>query len=175
MATPTRHTYLRPNGIVDSDSDSNPGESQILSMEVAEEDASIVNNAVLGEQSIELSMRAAPVEVKVQETFLNELHGSLSARYPELLFSMASGKMAGVSTMDIPVMLIAQKTLHHHPPYGLVSRIQVSVQYKFYTISVLMRVWRKEAFESFDDLDVVCKMIGNNTKHKFCPGLEMTR
>jgi len=122
-----------------------------------------------------LSIHPEPVDVEVQEKFLNELRDCLHARYPELLFSMASGKMDGVSTVDIPVMLIAQKTLHHHPPYGLVSRVQVTVQYKVYTISMLMRVWRKEAFESFDDLDAVCKMVGNNTKHKFCPGIKMNR
>ena len=70
-------------------------------------------------------------------------------------------------------MLITQATFHHHPPYGLVPRIQVSVLYKVYTISILMREWKKEIFESFDDLDAVCTMIGNNTKHKFCPGIEM--
>lgn len=35
-----------------------------------------------------------------------------------------------------------------------------------------MREWKKETFESIDDLDAVCKMIGSN---KFCPGIEMNR
>lgn len=38
-----------------------------------------------------------------------------------------------------------------------------------------MRVWKKEAFESFEELDAVCKMIGNDTKYKFCSGIEMNR
>ena len=88
---------------------------------------------------------------------------------------MASGKVDVVDATDIPVMLIAQRTLHNHPPCGLVPRIQVSVQYKIYTITVLMRVWKKEPFESFDELDAVCKMVGNGTKYKFCPGIEMSR
>ena len=36
-----------------------------------------------------------------------------------------------------------------------------------------MRVWKKEIFESCDELDAVCKIIGSNTNHKFCPGIEM--
>ena len=37
-------------------------------------------------------------------------------------------------------------------------------------IFVLMREWKKETFESIDDLDAVCMMIENN---KFCPGISM--
>ena len=60
------------------------------------------------------------------------------------------------------------KTLHFHPPYGMISRVQVSVQYKTYTVHVMMRMWRKDTFETFEELAEICKMIGNNTKHKFC-------
>jgi len=75
-------------------------------------------------------MSATPVDVKTQEEFLKQLRdGPLSVRYPELLFSMASGIMDGTSVGAIPVMLIAQTTLHHHPPYDLVPRIQVTVQW----------------------------------------------
>ena len=85
--------------------------------------------------------------------------------------------MARSTTEDdlrhIPYLLISQKTLHYHSPYGVVSRIQVSVQYNTYTVHVMMRIWKKEAFENIEDLADICKMIGNNTKHKFCPGIEM--
>jgi len=37
--------------------------------------------------------------------------------------------MDGASVGAIPVMLIAQTTLHHHPQYGLVPRIQVTIQW----------------------------------------------
>jgi len=36
-----------------------------------------------------------------------------------------------------------------------------------------MRIWKSEIFEGFDNLDAVCKMIGNNTNHKFCLGIEV--
>jgi len=35
-----------------------------------------------------------------------------------------------------------------------------------------MRVWKRERFDSCDELGVVCEMIGKDTKHKFCPGIE---
>ena len=126
-----------------------------------------------GEQSIESSIDTAAVDVETQEAFLTELRTNLSARYRELLFSMASGIANSTSTQVISTMLITPATFHHHPPYGLVPCIQVSVQYKVYTVTVLMRVWKKEIFESYDELDAVCKMIGSNTNHKFCPGIEM--
>lgn len=93
-------------------------------------DESIVNDIAMGEQSVESSIYAAPVDVAIQKEFLHKLRDYLSACYPELLFSMASGKVDVVDTTDIPEILIAQRTLHNHPPYGLVPCIQVSVQYK---------------------------------------------
>ena len=97
---------------------------------------------------------------------------SLSARYSDLSFSIASGVVVGISTTAVPVMLIAQRTLHYHPPYGLVLRVKVLVRYKAYIIFVLMREWKKETFESISDLDAVCRMI---EKNKFCPGIKMNR
>ena len=147
-------------------------------MDDSGEQMSIVNDAARehrGEQSIESSIDAAAIDVKTQELFLMELRNDLSTRYLELLFSMASGVANSASTQVIPTMLITPAIFHRHPPYGLVPRIQVSVQCKVYTVSVLMRVWKKETLGSCDELDSVCKIIGSNTKHKFCPGIEMNR
>ena len=147
-------------------------------MDDSGEQMSIVNDAARehqGEQSIESSIDAAAIDVKTQELFLMELRNDLSTRYPELLFSMASGVANSASTQVIPTMLITPTIFHRHSPYGLVPHIQVSVQCKVYTVSVLMRVWKKETLGSCDELDSVCKIIGSNTKHKFCPGIEMNR
>ena len=85
---------------------------------------------------------------------------------------MAHG-MVDSSPRRVPFLLNTQRTLHYHPPYGMVSRIQVTVQYKTYTVCVMMRIWRKEVFESIEDLADICKMIGNGTNFKFCPGIEV--
>ena len=86
---------------------------------------------------------------------------------------MASGISSSTNVQVIHTMLITPATFHHYPPYGLVPCIQVSVQYKICTVTVMMRVWKKEIFESCDELDAVCKIIGSNTNQKFCPGIEM--
>jgi len=109
----------------------------------------------LGEQAVKLPF----VDIQTQEKFLKELCDGLSGHYPELLFTVASGTMNGDSTTAIPVMQISQATLHNHPPYGFFPWVQVSVWYKVYSISVLMRIWKKEIFEGFDDLDAVSNLI----------------
>ena len=78
----------------------------------------------------------ASVDVTIQEDFLRKLRDNVSAHFPELSFAMARGV---VGATEIPVLLITQQIIYFHPPYGMVSRIQVSVQYKRYTIYILMR------------------------------------
>ena len=138
MDMPTRHiqvTSFRLNA------ESHDDDVQDQSLESAEDHATLddVRREQLVDHSIEANISPAPsVDVEMQEEFLKSFCDNLSARYSELLFSMASGVMDGVITTAVPVMLIARKTLHYHPPYGLVSRIQVTVRYKAYTIFVLM-------------------------------------
>ena len=164
MDTPTRRVQLGSFRL-NAESSDDDGQDQ------SSDNADDVGREDLVDHSIEAHISTVPsVDAEMQEEFLKSLYNSLSARYSDLSFSMASGVMDGVSTTAVPVMLIAQRTLHYHPPYGLVSRVQVSVRYKAYTIFVLMREWKKETFESISDLDAVCRVIGKN---KFCPGIEM--
>ena len=128
MDTPTRRIQFASFHLNEESYD---GNVQDQSLESAEDHATLddVGREQLVDHSIEANISSAlSVDVEVQEEFLKSLCDNLSARYSELLFSMASGVMDGVSTTTVPVMLIAQKTLHYHPLYGLVSRIQVSVR-----------------------------------------------
>ena len=111
------------------------------------------------------------VSAEIQEAFLKDLYDTLSGRYLELSFSMA--RSTTEDSRCTPYLLITQRNLHYHPPYGMISRVQLSVQFKTYSVHVMMRLWREEVFESVDDLADICEMIGNNSKHKFCPGIEM--
>jgi len=111
MDTPIQRIRCAQDDSYTSHDDSEQGED--LSMEDGGEHASTANNAVaVGEKSIDSSMSATPVDVKTQEEFLKQLCDGLSVHYPELLFSMVSGTMDGASVGAIPVMLIAQTTLH---------------------------------------------------------------
>ena len=53
----------------------------------------------------------------------------------------------------------------------MLSRIQGYMQYKEYSVHVMMRLWRKQSFESTEDIVDLCKIIGGNS-HKFCPGID---
>jgi len=116
------------------------------------------------------ALEPVPVSVEVQETFLQNLSDNISGSFTELSFSMAHGTTQGDC---LPYLLITQRTLYYHPPHGMVSRIQVTVQHKMCSVHVLMRLWIEQAIESIEDPVEICKMISNNTKHKFCPGIEM--
>ena len=108
--------------------------------------------------------------VELQESFLQNLSDNLCVHFTELSFSKAYGTTQGNC---FPYLLITQRTLRYHPPHGMVSCIQVTVRHKKCSVLELMRMWIEQAIESIEDLVEICKMIGNNTKHKFCPGIEM--
>ena len=76
------------------------------------------------------------------------------------------------STHYVSVLLINQRNLFYHPPFGMMSHVQVSVQYRSYVAHVLMRVWKLDAFESVEDVIDLCQMIGANSTFKFCPGIK---
>ena len=60
-----------------------------------------------------------------------------------------------------------------YPPYGMVSRIQGYVQYKIYSVHMLMRLWRKENFEDIEEITALCEIIGEHSHYKFCPGINL--
>ena len=175
METPSRN--LRPslqpeltgaeNGSAGNDEGEGDGQSDYATTGSDPEDDSQNSQRLNTDPATDLD---ASVPVSIQEDFLQKLRDNVSTRFPELSFGMASGVFGAT---EIPVLLITQRVIHYHPPYGMVSRVQVSVQYKRYAIYILMRVWRRASFERIEELTAVCQMIGNNSSHKFCPGIEM--
>ena len=53
----------------------------------------------------------------------------------------------------------------------MLSRIKGYVQYKERSVHVMMRLWRKQSFESTEGIVALCKIIRGNS-HKFCPGID---
>jgi len=70
-----------------------------------------------------------------------------------------------------PLLQISQRQLHSHHPFGMVSHVQVTVQYKIYTAYVMMRKWESGILVSSEDLSTVCLKISAKSKYKFCPGV----
>ena len=171
MDTPSRFT--RNEGSENEEEGCGTSDSSIDSHVASVSAISEVTNEQLQneEDNATPAIVSSSVSVEVQEAFLKDLHDTLSGRFLELLFSMA--RSTTEDSRRTPYLLITQRTLHYHPPYGMISRVQVSVLFKTYSVHVMMRLWRKEVFESVDDLADICKMIGNNSQHKFCPGIEM--
>ena len=105
------------------------GEDEHLFMERAGEQ---IINAVAehqgGQQSIEASIDTA-VDVKTQEAFLTELHTNMSVRYPELLFSMASGISSSTNAQVIPTMLITLATFILHMAWFHAFKYQYSTRF----------------------------------------------
>ena len=75
----------------------------------------------------------APLNVSIQEKelFLQSVFDHVNSSFPELVLTIA---VDGNSSS--PVLTIMQK---NYPLFGLTSRIQVVIQYKCYTTTVLMK------------------------------------
>ena len=55
---------------------------------------------------------------------------------------------------------------------GLISRIQFTIEFKKYSIFILMRLWRTGKVKSIEDGTKVCQDISTLSDYKFCPGID---
>ena len=99
-----------------------------------------------------------------QANTLQSMVGGVMSSFPELNFVMATGG-------ERPLLQISQQQLYNHPPFGMVSRVQITVQYNYYTAYVLMRKWESGTLTSIEDLTMVCLKFSSKSEHKFCPGI----
>ena len=96
---------------------------------------------------------ATPVE---KEMFLKGIVDAVSNQFPELVF--VTGYLA--SDSNNPVLTITQKSLFSHSPFGITSRVTITIQYKHYSVHVLMRLWREGEIKSVDDVVELCHIFG---------------
>ena len=70
------------------------------------------------------------------------------------------------------MLSISQQNLVHHPPFGLTSRVQVTIQHRNYVVHVLMRQWKTGELKTSEDFRALCDSFSNNSQYKFCPGID---
>jgi len=128
------------------------------------------DGSTVPESSTELNL--PEVSIETQTKFLAEVYDGVRERFPELSFVMSRASLNSSDSSHVPFLTISQRQLFAHPPHGMVSRVQVSIQYKTYAIHVLMRLWKKESFDTVEEIVALCKTIGKDTQLKFCPGIE---
>ena len=100
-----------------------------------------------------------------QANILQSVSLSLVDTFPELNFSMATGS-------EQPLLQISQRHLHNHPPFGMLSRVLITVEYNYYTAYIMMRRWESVSLTSLDDLYMVCLKFSVRSQYKFCPGID---
>ena len=76
-----------------------------------------------------------------QANIIQSMINGVVDTFPDLNFVMATGG-------EQPLLQISQQQLHSHPPFGMVSRMQITVQYNFFTAYVMMKKWYYLAFWS---------------------------
>jgi len=109
-----------------------------------------------------ISVESVDPLLSQQAYILQSMVGSVMNTFPDL--AMATGG-------ERPLLQISQQQLYNHPPFGMVSRVQITVQYNYYTAYVLMRKWESGTLTSIEDLTMVCLKFSSKSEHKFCPGI----
>ena len=102
------------------------------------------------------------VLTEIQEEFLQDIQHNVSGLFPEFSFVMSCVSNDGA---QLPVLMITPLQVFIHPPLGIMPRIQVSVNYKVYRVHVLMRLWKRETFETVEDITFLCKIIGEKSQY----------
>ena len=89
---------------------------------------------------------------------------SLVTNFPEFIYSMATG-------FEQPLLQISHRQLHNHPPFGMVSRMQITVHCNCFIAYVMMRKRESGSLTSIEDLTAVCLKFSMTSKFKFCLGI----
>jgi len=102
------------------------------------------------------------------ELFHNEVC-ELGARYfPDMCFAKARDD-AGNS-----MVVITQKTLMFHRPFGFTSRVQITIRGMEYEVHVMMKNLISGTLTSVNDVKELCRQFCVGSGYKFCPGIDPT-
>ena len=80
--------------------------------------------------------------------------------------------MAHDRNSSAPVLTVTQRDLFNCPPLGKISRVQVTIEYKKYSIFVMLHLWSTGEVNGVDDAFRICRDISRSSKCKFCPGID---
>ena len=69
-------------------------------------------------------------------------------------------------------LMVTQRELHHHPPFGYTSRIHLVIKGNQYSVNVLGIKFQSGLVSSGSEIHELCRMFSNQSLYKFCPGIE---
>lgn len=179
-ATPSRTVCPSKDWLFD---DSFEEGNHDVEVEMDTVEPSEINSTGMSESFIEFQMNIVPEEEEEtsvappdpcnvatqleKETFLQNIIDAVGSRFPELVFT------TGYHAPDNnPILTITQKSLFSHLPFGSTSRVNITIQYKRYSVYVLMRLWGEGEIRSVDDVVELCRIFGCKSDYKFCPGVD---
>ena len=87
--------------------------------------------------------------------------------FPSLAFTLSTDTKS-----HRPVVVVSQRALAYHPPFGLVSRVVITIQGCKYTAHILMRMWKSGELDGRDSIHLLCSKFIANTEYKFGPGID---
>ena len=122
-------------------------------------------NPATGNETMTLPVSACNAGESSQEFY--EVVLQEEKHFPSLAFMLSTDIES-----NQPVVVVTQRELANHPPFGLVSRVQVTITGRKYIVHILMRTWESGELDGRDSIHAVCNKFVANTEYKFCPGLD---
>ena len=143
-------------------------ENESFDSELSDQCESTLFDIVPETSQVTQSLASEAATLLEKELFLKGIVDTVSSQFPELSFT------TGYVTSDNnnPVLTITQRCQFIHLPFGATSRVTITIQYKRYSVHVLMRLWGEGEISSLEDVVDLCHMFGCRSKYKFCPGLD---
>ena len=100
---------------------------------------------------------------------LEEIAKIEETKFPELAFTLQR-----VVDSQKQALLVTQRGLANHPPFGLTSRVQVTIEDCEYKVHILMRELESGVVNNEEEVHELVKRFSNVSSYKFCPGIEWT-
>ena len=100
---------------------------------------------------------------------LTQWASKITENYSDIISNMCS-----FATKEC--LVIQQRSLHNHPPAGLVPRVRILIYEEGdYELQVLLKTIEKGSVHSEDDLCKLIEKISESSPFKFCPGLDFDK
>ena len=110
-------------------------------------------------------------DTEVPALQLEKLCLNLSRIYPELNFAMSKGNVCGKEDSYQPIIVVTQRKLFNHPPFGFTSRVQITIQENLYSVTIVMMKWESGGLATEHEVHNLCDKFSERSNYKFCPGI----
>lgn len=102
----------------------------------------------------------------------NVLYLETICRTGELRFQELAFTVGHTAEEKTPTLIVTQRELYLHPPFGYTSRVHIAITENVYTVNILLTRFQSGKVSSDAQVYELCEMFSSQSPYKFCLGID---